>query len=75
MVQTVKAVAKTLATLLLLALVIPVNARLAAVAMGYQGLRRVLQLERAPARLDFLKSVLISGGKLTKALQLARLFL
>lgn len=74
MLQTVKTAIKTCATLLLLLLVLPVNAGLVALALGGQGLRRLLRAERPLARPAQRKSVLISGGKMTKALQLARLF-
>lgn len=65
---------KNVATLLALALVLPINAALVVGAMGYQFVRRLVR--RGPARTAEvpLKSVLISGGKMTKALQLARLF-
>ena len=74
MFQSARSTAKTVAILLLLGLVLPVNAAVVAVAIGYHGIRRWLQIGFVPPVLAHPKTVLISGGKMTKALQLARLF-
>jgi predicted ATP-grasp superfamily ATP-dependent carboligase len=60
---------KTVATLLLLLLVLPFNLALTAIALVVSFLAR-------PARVvaDQPKTILISGGKMTKSLQLARSF-
>lgn len=72
-----KSFVKTVFTLLLLSLALPINAALVAGVMGYQALRQTLsrrpRVEKT-SRKNFKKSILISGGKMTKALQLARLF-
>jgi hypothetical protein len=72
------AAVKSVATLLLLMLVLPVSAALVCAAMAYQLVQRQLPrlFNKAPPRqlARAGKSVLISGGKMTKALQLARLF-
>ena len=70
MIQT----AKTLLTMLLLLLVMPINAAIVAVAVVQKSVKRWLQIVPTPARVSRPKSILISGGKMTKALQLARLF-
>ena len=70
MIQT----AKTLLTMLLLLLVMPINAAVVAVAVVQKSVKRLLQIVPTPARVSHPKSILISGGKMTKALQLARLF-
>ena len=69
---------KNLTTLLLLTLVLPINGALVFGTMGYQFVRRLFNriVHPVPDRkiAGPKKSVLISGGKMTKALQLARLF-
>lgn len=65
---------KNLATLLLLAFIFPFNAALVGAAVFYKALKKVLRVGPVRAQLPQPKSVLISGGKMTKALQLARLF-
>ena len=73
-VGTLQKAAKTAAVLLLLTLLLPVNAAFVMCALGWQCANRLLR--RGPKRIvaQNAKSVLISGGKMTKALQLARLF-
>jgi predicted ATP-grasp superfamily ATP-dependent carboligase len=65
----VKTVVKTLATLFLLLLVLPLNLALTAIAL----LRAMIVKPRQTIVSDP-KTILISGGKMTKALQLARSF-
>ena len=65
---------KTLAVLLLLTLTLPINAALVVCALTYQFTRQLMRLGQSRAVAHDAKSVLISGGKMTKALQLARLF-
>lgn len=74
MLHSAKLIARTIATLLLLGLMLPVNAALVVVAVAYDSLRRWLKMGFVPPVLTHPKAVLISGGKMTKALQLARLF-
>lgn len=61
---------KTLGTLALLAAMLPVCAGAVAVALLAGALRK----KRQPVRSDAARTVLISGGKMTKALVLARAF-
>lgn len=65
---------KTLAVPLLLTLTLPINAALVVCALLYQFTRRLMRLGQSRAVAHDVKSVLISGGRMTKALQLARLF-
>lgn len=74
MFKTAGTVTKTVSTLFLLTLVMPFNAGLVMVALAYQYARRRLGYDLDRVRATEPKSVLISGGKMTKALQLARLF-
>ena len=72
--STLRNIAKTLAVLLLLVFTLPINAAFVLCALAYQFTRRLLRLGQGRAVAPDSKSVLISGGKMTKALQLARLF-
>ena len=65
---------KNLGTLLLLTLVLPINAALVLVSMGVGLAQRLARGGAGRKHQVPAKSVLISGGKMTKALQLARLF-
>jgi predicted ATP-grasp superfamily ATP-dependent carboligase len=66
-----RTVPKTVGALALLQLALPVNLALTGVAL----LRtRVSSRDATPAPADVAKTILISGGKMTKALQLARSF-
>lgn len=62
---------KTVATLSLLLLVLPVNLALTAIALLRLGLFKPFQTRTIAANP---KTILVSGGKMTKALQLARSF-
>ncbi|WP_333358809.1 hypothetical protein [Microcoleus sp. herbarium14] len=62
---------KTVATLLLLLLVLPVNITVTAIAWFAAILVRLFQSRTVAANP---KTILVSGGKMTKALQLARSF-
>ena len=72
--STLRSIAKTLAVLLLLTFTLPINAAFVLCALAFQFTRRLLRLGQGRAVAQDSKSVLISGGKMTKALQLARLF-
>ncbi len=63
--------AKTIATLLLLLLVLPINLALTVVALCRAILVKPFQTRTVAANP---KTILVSGGKMTKALQLARSF-
>lgn len=70
---------KDIATLLLLTLALPLNASLVLVALIFDRFSRLINaghqsLEASQAAASSVKTVLISGGKMTKALQLARSF-
>ena len=65
---------KNLGTLLLLTLVLPINAALVLTSIGVSFVQRLARGGAGRHHLAPAKSVLISGGKMTKALQLARLF-
>ena len=73
-VNTIRNTTKTIAVLLLLTVTLPFNAALVVCALAFQAARRLLCLGSSRAAAQDAKSVLISGGKMTKALQLARLF-
>jgi predicted ATP-grasp superfamily ATP-dependent carboligase len=62
---------KTVVTLLLLLLVLPLNLALTAIAILSAGLLKPFQTKSIAAQP---KTILVSGGKMTKALQLARSF-
>ncbi len=64
-----RSVAKTVATLILLQLVLPLNLALTAIA-----LLRAIVVKPHRMAASHPKTILISGGKMTKALQLARSF-
>jgi predicted ATP-grasp superfamily ATP-dependent carboligase len=64
-------VVKTVATLSLLLFVLPLNLALTAIALLRSGLLKPFQTRGIAASP---KTILVSGGKMTKALQLARLF-
>jgi predicted ATP-grasp superfamily ATP-dependent carboligase len=64
-----KSVVKTVATLILLLLVLPLNLALTAIA-----LLRAIVVKPSRMVASHPKTILISGGKMTKALQLARSF-
>jgi predicted ATP-grasp superfamily ATP-dependent carboligase len=65
-------IAKTIATLLLLFLVFPLNLALSLVALLRSAFLKIFQL--SIPKVEPGKTILISGGKMTKALQLARSF-
>jgi predicted ATP-grasp superfamily ATP-dependent carboligase len=67
----VETLVKTVATLIFLLLVLPLNLALTAVALLRAGLLRPFQTRPIAAHP---KTILVSGGKMTKALQLARSF-
>ena len=67
--RQLRTVAKTVATLILLLLVLPFNLTLTAIA-----LLRALMLKPPKIVASRPKTILVSGGKMTKALQLARSF-
>lgn len=67
-------VAKNLATIGLLAAVLPINLLLVATALVAREIRQRVTVDRPGVRSPNPKSVLISGGKMSKALQLARFF-
>jgi hypothetical protein len=70
--QRLRALLQNLATLLLLLLALPFNLLFAALALLLWWLR--LPFQSMPTSLGAPKTILISGGKMTKALQLARSF-
>ena len=74
MLKRAAVVAKNLATIALLTAVLPVNLALVLAALGYGAYRQLLQPRQPRAALLQRKSILISGGKMSKALQLARFF-
>lgn len=61
---------KSLATLALLLVALPINSLLVLVALLWGGLTRPFKKQPSPTG----KTVMVSGGKMTKALQLARCF-
>jgi hypothetical protein len=65
-------IAKTIATLLLLFLVFPLNLALSLVALLRSAFLKIFQL--SIPKVESGQTILISGGKMTKALQLARSF-
>ncbi|NJN86799.1 MAG: ATP-grasp enzyme [Leptolyngbyaceae cyanobacterium SL_7_1] len=67
--QQLQTVVKTVATLLLLLLVLPLNLTLTAIA-----LLRAIVVRPSRTIAPHPKTILVSGGKMTKALQLARSF-
>jgi predicted ATP-grasp superfamily ATP-dependent carboligase len=67
--NTVRTVVKTVATLLLLLFVLPLNLMITAIA-----LLRAMVVKPPRMVAAYPKTILISGGKMTKALQLARSF-
>ena len=67
-------VAKSLATVALLTAVLPVNLALVFIAICSGALRQMLQPRQPRVAPLQRKSILISGGKMSKALQLARFF-
>jgi predicted ATP-grasp superfamily ATP-dependent carboligase len=66
---TIKTVIKTVATLLLLLLVLPLNLAVTAIALLWATVAKPPRMVATQP-----KTILISGGKMTKALQLARSF-
>jgi predicted ATP-grasp superfamily ATP-dependent carboligase len=69
--STLKTVAKTAATFGLLLVVLPINLAVTAIALLVS---LVIRLFQPRLTLDTPQTILISGGKMTKALQLARSF-
>ena len=67
-------VVKNLATVGLLTAALPVNIALVLTAIGWRAVRRLWQTSKPPSAPLHRKSILISGGKMSKALQLARFF-
>lgn len=70
--KKLRTIAKTIATLLLLFLVLPLNLALTLVALLRSAFFKLFQLSSPKVELG--QTILISGGKMTKALQLARSF-
>ena len=71
---TVLVVLKNVATLAALMLVLPINATLVLAALAFLIVRRCLDVPLGRRQSLSPKAILISGGKMTKALQLARSF-
>ena len=74
MLKRVAIVAKNLGTVALLTAILPVNLALVFIALCSGALRQMFQPRPPRAALLQRKSILISGGKMSKALQLARFF-
>ena len=74
MLRRAAVIAKNLGTVALLTAIMPVNLALVLTALGYGVLRRVFQPRQPHVAPLQRKSILISGGKMSKALQLARFF-
>lgn len=72
--MTTGSTAKTVATLAALAAVLPLNLAVVSAALVYGGLRRLLGGRPDRVVAERPKTVMISGGKMSKALQLARSF-
>jgi predicted ATP-grasp superfamily ATP-dependent carboligase len=70
--KKLQTIAKTIATLLLLSVVLPLNLALTLVALLRHAFFRLFQL--LTPKVESGQTILISGGKMTKALQLARSF-
>ena len=69
-----KALAQNLATLILLLLALPINATIVFISLLLNILTFPFQRKQAIVNTAQKKNILISGGKMTKALQLARFF-
>jgi predicted ATP-grasp superfamily ATP-dependent carboligase len=67
-------VGRTMLTLLALSVAMPLNVAVVAACLVYRGVRRASGSDRGRMTSSDPKTVLVSGGKMTKALQLARSF-